>query len=123
MGLLFPKENKKKKRKAHPQSIMQPDRNMCYLCALMENDFRDKWTEEHHIFYGSANRSLSETYGLKVYLCISHHRYATANNPEAIHGNPVSSETDLLLKRMAQRKFERNHTREEFVKIFGRNYL
>lgn len=30
---------------------------------------------------------------------------------------------DLKLKEMAQAKFEETHTREEFIRIFGRNYL
>lgn len=122
MDLLFPKENKKK-RKKHKASVLQSKDGICYLCALLDGDYRPKWTEEHHIFYGSANRALSEAYGLKVYLCSMHHQYAFGNNPEAIHGNPTSSGTDLMLKRIAQRKFEENHTREDFVKIFGKNYL
>ena len=28
-----------------------------------------------------------------------------------------------ILAEIAQRKFERSHTREEFIKLFGRNYL
>jgi hypothetical protein len=29
----------------------------------------------------------------------------------------------LLCKKAGQNAFEENHTREEFLKIFGRNYL
>ena len=123
MDLLFPKENKKRKRKQHKASVLQNKDGICFLCMLLDGDFRPKWTEEHHIFYGSANRALSEAYGLKVYLCSMHHQYAFGNNPDAIHGNPTSSDTDLMLKRIAQRKFEEDHTREDFVKIFGKNYL
>lgn len=124
MDLLFPKEpKKKKKKKKHHASIIQPNKEVCFLCMLMDDDYRTKRTEEHHIFYGSANRKMSEAYGLKVYLCSGHHQYAFENNPEAIHGNPTSSNTDLLLKRIAQRKFEEDHSRKEFIKIFGKNYL
>ena len=43
-----------------------------------------------------------------------------------IRGRTVSHQdrqTDLLLKRECQRKFEETHSREEFMKIIGRNYL
>ena len=48
------------------KSIIQEER-CCWVC-------RNPDVEEHHIFYGTANRSLSEKYGLKVYLCPLHHR-------------------------------------------------
>ena len=39
---------------------------------------------------------------------------------EGVHANKA---LDIELKRMAQRKFEEKHTREEFMREFGRNYL
>lgn len=39
----------------------------CYLCMLLHDDHGRKQTQEHHVFYGTANRRLSEKYGLKVY--------------------------------------------------------
>ena len=32
-------------------------------------------------------------------------------------------QTNLKLKQAGQQAFERTHTREEFMRIFGRNYL
>lgn len=88
----------------------------CYLCSLLyDNDFPQQ-TEEHHIFYGGGNRKLSEHYGLKVKLCIAHHR----EGPEAVHRNKRNRE---LLCRIAQRKFEEKYPDKNFREIFGKNYL
>lgn len=100
------------------KSIMQDKRGgECYLCnSLLEIDAPAPNREEHHIMYGTANRRLSEHYGLKVYLCPYHHR----TGPEAAHR---SRRTDLLLKRAAQRAFEQKYGREKWMEVFGRNYL
>jgi len=74
------------------------------------------YLEEHHIFGGIKNRKKSENYGLKVKLCMMHHR--TGKN--AAH---KSQKTAKILHAAGQKKFEETHTREEFVKEFGKNYL
>lgn len=71
--------------------------------------------EQHHIFFGNPSRKYSEKYGLVVGLCAEHHR-----GPTGPHQN---RENDLRLKLAAQTDFEKDHTREEFIKIFGRSYL
>ena len=91
------------------KSIISIDRK-CYVCGTTQN------LHKHHCIFGVANRRLSEKYGLWVYLCIYHH----TEGKEAVHNN---RELDLKLKEECQRRFEENGTREEFVKIFGRNYL
>ena len=73
--------------------------------------------QKHHIF-GAANRDNSEKYGLWVWLRYDRH---IADSPHATPHNDRS--TDLWLKRMGQRAFEKEHGREEFIRIFGRNYL
>lgn len=93
------------------------------ICAEIHGDYRRKPVHEHHIFYGSANRAVSEAEGLKVYLCLSHHMYNYDGNPEAIHGNPTKGSLDMWLKQTAQRKFEETHSREEFIRLIGKNYL
>ncbi|WP_055299877.1 hypothetical protein [Anaerobutyricum hallii] len=70
---------------------------------------------EHHIF-GGSNRDKSEAEGLKVYLCLEHH----ISGKEAVHNN---AELMRELRQDGQRAFEQNHTREEFMKMFGKNYL
>ncbi len=72
--------------------------------------------EKHHIFFGTSNRKMSEKYGFWVWLTAENHR----ESKNAVHQN---REMDLLLKRIAQNKFEETHTREVFMKIIGRNYL
>jgi hypothetical protein len=74
-----------------------------------------QWLECHHIF-NASNRKHSEKYGLKVTLC----HWCHNEPPRGVHHN---RENMLLLKRLAQEKFEETHSREEFMKIFGRNYL
>ena len=73
--------------------------------------------EEHHIFFGTANRKISEKYGLKVWLTSEEHR-----GTYGVHGK-YGKTLDEKLKREAQKKFEKNHTREEFIRLIGRNYL
>ena len=110
IGLKFPKPGKKKKRKKHSNSILNSQKGTCFLCG------KHNRTEEHHIF-GGANRSLSEEYGLKVHLCMECHR--TGKN--AVHNNKNTMD---YLHRIGQEAFEhRIGSREEFIKIFGRNYL
>lgn len=84
-------------------------RKRCFKCGT-------PYVEDHHIFFGTANRKLSEKYGLKLWLCPKHHR----TGPEAPHRN---REVDLEYKELGQMVFEENHTREEFRNIFGKNHL
>lgn len=90
------------------KSILQKQK-MCYFC----NDQRN--LEEHHVFFGTANRKKSEHHGLKVWLCPEHHRGKTG-----VHHN---KHLDKMVKRFAQKTFEKTHTREEFMREFGKNYL
>lgn len=94
------------------KSIMEDPKNRtCWACGAYA-------PEEHHVFYGMANRKMSEKYGLKVHLRSRHHR----DNLDGVHGQ--NKELDHWLKVMGQRVFETHHgTREQFVQIFGRNYL
>lgn len=115
--MLFPKVKQKKKRKHHPASILHDKSSgICYLCMLLDgNQKKHSYLEEHHIF-GGPNRIHSEEYGLKVYLCPEHHQYGET----AVH---ICRETRELLHQIGQQEFEKDHTREEFMKIFGKNYL
>ena len=92
------------------KSIIQKNKE-CFLCNTSQ------WLEEHHIFEG-ANRKLSEKYGLKVWLCHSHHN----EPPNGVHHN---KENMLELKRIGEKCFIEyyNKTADDFIKIFGKNYL
>ena len=112
----YPKQKSKKKRKIHKASILHKKDGTCYLCARLNGDYSYKYTEEHHVFGGKANRVISEAEGLKVYLCLYHHR----EGPEAVQNN---RENNRLVQQDAQRAFEKTHTRKEFMDLIGRNYL
>lgn len=90
------------------ESIMQ-DGRFCYLCGSKVG------LESHHIFGGVANRPISEKYGLKVWLC---HECHTGTD-----GAQYNKAKNLLLKQQAQRAFEKNHTRAEWMQLIRKNYL
>ena len=73
--------------------------------------------EEHHIFFGTANRKISEKQGFKAWLTAEEHR-----GTYGVHGK-FGRNLDLKLKQDAQRKYEETHTREEFIKLIGKSYL
>lgn len=90
------------------KSIIQNEKE-CFI-THSKNDLH-----EHHIFEG-RNRNNSEKYGLKIWLRSDWHNMSN-------YGVHFNKKLDLELKQLAQRKFEETHTREEFIKIFKRNYL
>lgn len=75
------------------------------------------YVERHHI-WGGYNRDNSELYGFVVPLRYDLH-------PNGVRANPkYAKEIDTYLKRKAQSYFEKYYgTREEFMQMFGRNYL
>ena len=116
-GLRFTKQmgTKKKKRKSHPESIVQAKNGRCLLCMFDEGIIDEQYTEEHHIFDG-PNRDNSEKYGLKVYLCIRHHR----EGPDAVHNNIRNMRR---MQRLGQQAFVNQiGTRQQFYELFGRFY-
>lgn len=90
------------------KSIMQ-DEKRCWFCG------REFGLERHHVMGGTANRKLSEKYGLTVWLCHEHHTGTNGAQYNALIGKQ--------LKMDAQYAFERTHSRSEWMKIFGKNYL
>lgn len=109
--LIVSKAYLQKEKKKHKKSILpENQKGVCYLCGSR------RMIEEHHIFFGRGYRDLSEEHGMKVYLCLECHQ----EGPEAVHR---CRETDLYLKRTAQEEFEKQNTRQQFIKIFGKSYL
>lgn len=89
----------------------------CYLCMLLRQDYDTRsGLQEHHAMPGTANRKLSERYGLKVYLCLEHH---TAG-PFAVHNN---ARVQRLIQGNAQKVFEKKYSHEKWMEVFGRNYI
>ena len=94
------------------KSILQSKKE-CYLCETTFN------LENHHIFFGTANRRLSEKDGLKVWLCIYHHKGTVG-----VHGKNGHT-LDKYLKSIAQIAYMQyyNKTEEDFIKRYGKSFL
>lgn len=90
------------------RSIVQAEKE-CWFCGSRVT------LEKHHIFAGVANRKISEKYGLKVWLC---HRHHTGDG-----GAQYDPEKNLQLKQEAQKAFEKEHSRELWMKLIRKNYL
>ena len=98
------------------KSIIQKDRSRCYLCG---KNGSQEHLDEHHVYAGLGYRDLSEKYGLKVYL----HSFTCHNGgPYSVHKD---AEVGYRLKADVQKKaMEYYHwTVDDFVAIFGKNYL
>lgn len=92
------------------RSIVQPDgTECCYFCGKVVG------LERHHIYPGTANRRISDRIGAWCYLCHDCHT--------GKHGAQYDPEKALKLKQEAQRAFEKTHSRTDFIKLIGRNYL
>lgn len=89
-------------------SIVQSEKE-CWFCGARAR------LEEHHIFAGTANRRISEKYGLKVWLCNDHHTGAK--------GAQYDPERNLELKQEAQRKFEALYSHDMWMRLIRKNYL
>jgi len=93
------------------KSIMQSEKR-CYICGLYAP------IEDHHIYFGNSNRKISEQYGFKVYLCTNHHR-----GTSGVHGK-LGHVLNLRLKQECERKYiNQGHTKEEFIRLIGKNYI
>lgn len=89
-------------------SILQNEKK-CALCGRVDR------LERHHVMHGTANRKLAEKYGLTIWLCPDHHR----GNMSPHHNANI----DYAFKMAAQKKFEEIYSHEEWMEVFGRNYL
>lgn len=90
------------------KSIMQDDWETCYLCGR-------RASETHHVLGGTANRRLSEKYGLTVRLCPNCHR--------GTDGAQYNRELNFRLKAEAQMAFEVLYGHEKWMSVFRRNYI
>ena len=95
---------------------MNTEKGICYKCGAWT------YTEEHHVFHGTANRRIADREGLIVYLCRSCH--------SEVHDRNTG--LDLVLERDGQtvwekKYMEQGHTaeeaRKEFMRLFGKNYI
>lgn len=85
-----------------------------YACVVCGDD---RHLHKHHVFFGTANRKISEKYGCWVWLCPRHHN---ASN-RGVHLNKV---LDDKLKRDCQLEWEKIYgSRDEFIRVFGQSYV
>lgn len=85
-------------------SILTDDLGHCIKCKKSPVDI-------HEIYCGSK-RQVSMKNGFCVPLCRDCHRIVTDIRV-----------ADLELRKICQEVYEQTHTREEFIKLIGRNYL
>jgi hypothetical protein len=90
------------------KSILQKGDPRCFFCGRTVN------LERHHIMPG-ANRKWSEAYGLWVWCCHEDH-----TGKDGVQYNRAKADS---LKRLAQIAFEARHSHDEWMEIFGRNYI
>ena len=88
------------------------DYKECFICGRN----RHAGLERHHIF-NAANRPISEKYDLCVYLCKDCHT--------GTHGVHNNAELMRWLKRKGQQMAMDKYgwSKQEFIEIFGKNYL
>lgn len=116
---LAPAQKKKRKQKKYKKikSIMQPKEDRrCYLCMLLDGNYRiHSYLEEHHVIFGDE-KWVSDAYGLRVNLCALHHRTGKA----AVHNNQENAE---LLKKIAQQRFMEEYPHLNWHDYVEKNYL
>ena len=98
------KTYKLKKLEKNRFSILTNDMEHCYIC-------QSPFVEIHEI-YNAGNRKISMKNGFCVPLCHRHHEYVTLN-----------ADGSNYLKQKCQMVFEKTHSREEFMKLIGRNFI
>lgn len=97
---------------SHKVSILQGKEKRCYITGAVDN------LHKHHIYFGTGNRQISDKNGLWVWLRADYHNMSDYG----VHGKN-GHELDLKLKRDCQAEYEKTHSREDFIKLIGRNYL
>lgn len=92
------------------KSIMQKGK-YCYVCGI------ETGLQAHHVFFGSANRKLSDQDGLIVWLCLDHHTGRCG-----VHNN---RDLDLAIKVNGEKAWMEHFdgTEDDFRRRFGKNYL
>ena len=95
------------------KSIIQSEKK-CYLTGRTDN------LHEHHVLFGTGKRKLSEKYGLKIWLVAEFHNMGDYG----VHGK-YGKPLDGKIKREAQQKAMEHYgwSVDDFIRIFGRNYI
>lgn len=98
------KSSKLAKLEKNRFSILTKDLEHCYICKAKKQDL--------HEIFGGKNRQTSMRYGLVIPLCRKCH-------------NLIENDETLKEKwhKVAQKEFKKHYKSENFVQIFGKNYL
>ncbi len=116
-GLMFPKQTTKKRRKTHAKESIVSNEKYCYLCMHKYGVVNARQLHKHHCFHGTANRTLAESDGLFISVCLNCHEI----DRDAIHND---HETDLFVMQQAQKAYEEKlGSREQFIVRYGKNFL
>lgn len=87
----------------------------CWLCG--RNGFDDP-LDRHHVFNGAFKKK-SEHYGAVIDLC---HNRCHIFGINSVHRNPALMR-EIKAHFQAEIMAEHNMTTEEFIRIFGKNYI
>lgn len=98
------KSNKLAKLERNRFSIITKDLEHCYLCKNNKDDL-------HELVEGK-NRQVSMKYGLVIPICRKCHEIVT--NDKTLQDK---------LHKVAQKEFKKHYKTENFMQIFGKNYL
>ena len=85
------------------------DEKVCFLTGRTDN------LELHHCLNGTHQRKKCDQDGLVVWLTHDEHWN--------LHNTIEGKEIKRWLKQVAQEVYEQDHTREEFIKRYGKSYL
>lgn len=103
-GQMKKKSNKLAKLERNRFSIITKDLEHCYWCKNKKDDL-------HELIEGK-NRQVSMKYGLVIPICRKCHEIVT--NDKTLQDK---------LHKVAQKEFKKHYKTENFVQIFGKNYL
>ena len=98
------KSNKLAKLEKNRFSIITNNLDKCYFCSIKKEDL-------HEAIEGK-NRQVSMKYGLVIPICRKCHEKVT--NDKTLQEK---------LHKVAQKAFEKHYKTENFIQIFGKNYL
>jgi len=89
---------------------MDQELYMCEVCEMSPA------VTTHEVYYGTANRKVSIKHKFQVKICARCH--------DAAHYKiSVGHDMNMELRKQFQREYEKNHTKEEFIKLIGQDYL
>lgn len=92
-------------RNGYAPSLLDTESGACYLCG------RRRDTVRHEIYFGTGNRKLAKAAGLWANLCTDCHARVHADK-----------KYDEFLKNVGYEVYTREHSPEEFYKLFRRYY-